>query len=131
MKYLIIVLVGFCTNLLSSQTTFKSNPDFEKKFIQEVFQNNISPGTQHYKNLLILLQDRVEFVKELPIKGEKYPKISQMPLFNKYNSQLERDVEFDPNSFNVLKYDLNFFSSFMKVYRFDNSDWIIIVHPKS
>ena len=64
-------------------------------------------------------------------KIEKYQKLSSIQLFNKYNESLKRDLEFNIETFNVLKYDLNFFSSHRKVYRIDNTDWLIIINPKS
>ena len=44
---------------------------------------------------------------------------------------ITRDTNFDQSSFNILKYDLNFFSPHTKVYRIDNTDWLIIINPKS
>lgn len=130
-KKLIVVLSILLFNTSFSQTTAKSNPDLEQQFIEEVFGTNIAKDSQHYKNLLILLRERVEFKNQSFEKIEKYQKLSSIQLFNKYNESLERDLEFDFKTFNVLKYDLNFFSSHRKVYRIDNTDWLIIINPKS
>lgn len=126
---LIVVLAFFVFNITFSQTTTKSNPGLEQRFIEEVFGSNIAKDGQHYKNLQKLLRERVIFTQESLQENEKFPKISQSPLFNKYNSELIRDVDFNENNFNVLKYNLNFFSPNTMVYRFDNSDWLIIINP--
>ena len=103
----------------------------EQQFIGEVFGTNITKESQHFKNLLILLRERVEFKNQPFEKIEKYQKLSSIQLFNKYNQFLTRDLEFNIETFNVLKYDLNFFSSHRKVYRIDNTDWLIIINPRS
>lgn len=130
-KKLFVVLTFLLVNSAFSQTTAKSNPDLQQSFIEEVFGTNITKDGQHYKNLQILLLERIEFTNVKLDQHEKFPKLSQQPLFNKYNDKISRDVNFDQNNFNVLKYDLNFFSPRTKVYRIDNSDWLIIIHPQS
>jgi hypothetical protein len=111
-------------NTAYSQTTAKSHPDLEQQFIGEVFGTNITKESQHFKNLLILLRERVEFKNQPFEKIEKYQKLSSIQLFNKYNESLKRDLEFNIET-------LNFFSSHRKVYRIDNTDWLIIINPKS
>lgn len=130
-KKLFVVLSILLFNTTYSQTTAKSNPDMEQRFIEEVFGTNITTDSQHYKNLLILLRERVEFKNQPFEKTEKYQKLSSIQLFNKYNEFLKRDLEFDLETFNILKYDLIFFSGHRKVYRIDNTDWLIIINPKS
>lgn len=130
-KKLIFVLSILLFNTTFSQTTAKSNPNLEQQFIEEVFGATITKDSQHYKNLQILLRERVEFKNQPFDQTEKYKKLSNLPLFNKYNQFLTRDLEFNIETFNVLKYDLNFFSSHRKVYRIDNTDWLIIINPRS
>ena len=74
-----------------------------------------------------LLQQRVKIVVEPYATGESYKKLSEVKLFDKYNKDLTRDQEFNLETFNVLKYDLYFFSQSIRVYRIDNTDYIIKV----
>lgn len=115
----------------SKQITVKSNPSLEDEFITLVFGNNVMKGSQHHKNLIDLLQNRIEFTKltKSSNSDKDYPNIDQVPLFNKYNNSITRDTTFDEKTFNVLKYDLNFFSKFTKIYRVNNTDWVIIIKP--
>lgn len=115
----------------SKQITVKSNPSLEDEFITTVFGKNVVKGSQHHKNLIDLLQNRIEFTKlaKNSVSDKDYPNIDQAPLFNKYNNTITRDTAFDENTFNVLKYDLNFFSTFTKIYRITNTDWVIIIKP--
>lgn len=128
-KKIIVVLSILLFNISFSQDNLKSNQDLEQRFIEEVFGANITKDSQHYKNLLMLLRERVLFSNVVLDQDEKFPKLSQQPLFNKYNEEITRDTNFYHSSFNVLKYDLNFFSPHTKVYRIDNTDWLIIIHP--
>lgn len=115
----------------SKQTIVKSNPNLEDEFITLVFGDNVVKGSQHHKNLIDLLQNRIEFTKLVKSSDsdKDYPNIDQAPLFNKYNKSITRDATFDENTFNVLKYDLIFFSNFTKIYRINNTDWVIIIKP--
>jgi hypothetical protein len=118
-------------NYESKQTTIKSNPNLEDEFITSVFGDNVVVGSQHHKNLIDLLQNRIEFTKLVKSSDsdKDYPNIAKVPLFNKYNKSITRDSTFDENTFNVLKYDLIFFSNFTKIYRINNTDWVIIIKP--
>ena len=126
---LFVVLSFLVYNITFSQTTAKSNPKLESQFIVDVFGNTLAIDSQHYKNLQKLLRERVVFIQEPFQENEKFPNISQAPLLNKYNSELVKDLTFDENNFNILKYNLNFFSPNTKVYRFDSSDWLIVINP--
>jgi hypothetical protein len=74
-----------------------------------------------------MLSLRFEIRKLKMEAGEKFPRLSQIPLFNKYNPSLQRDAAFDPTNFNPLKYDLEFFAPTDKVYRVDGSDYILFI----
>ncbi len=115
----------------SKQTIVKSNPNLTDDYITAVFGDNVVIGSQHHKSLVDLLQNRVEFTKlvKSTASDKDYPNIDQVPLFNKYNQSITRDTTFDENTFNVLKYDLIFFSNFTKIYRINNTDWVIIIKP--
>lgn len=132
--YLFLIVFSLASNAQDKSKndltlSLKSNDKLESKFINEVFGNHITIDSQQYKNLVELLQNRVSFTKSEITKDEKYTKLSEIKLFNKYNALLKRDETFESSTFNILKYDLNFYSSYPKVYRFDNSDWIIVIQP--
>ncbi|WP_177763607.1 hypothetical protein [Flavobacterium sp. I3-2] len=76
--------------------------------------------------LNLLLEKRVKIIIEPYATNEKYPKLSEFTLNNSYNKDLKRDEVFDVNTFNVLKYNLSFFSNReIKYYRVDNTDYLI------
>lgn len=107
------------------------NPKIQEVFgskTQEILNNN----PEQIKLFTELLENRLKIV-ELPLSSveDKYIKLSTMPLLNKYNPSLTRDVVFDINTFNPLKYNLNFFSNKVEVYRIDNTDYVIVINPQS
>ena len=93
---------------------------------QEIAQND----PERIKVLNDLLDNRIKIV-ESPIVGtDKYTKLSTVPLQNKYNPAITRDLTFDPNNFNPLKYSMNFFTSEVQIYRVDNTDYLIVIQQQ-
>lgn len=93
----------------------------------------VSNDKDRLKMLNDLLQQRTSLVQK-PIDGtEKLPKISTIPLFNKYNPGLKRDATgaaFDPQQFNVLKYKIPFTAINTRLYRIDGTNYILVVKPQ-
>ena len=102
--------------------------------ITEVFGNQtqtlVANDRDRLKGLTTLLNERIKYVYSEEKSDEKYVKLSTVPLFNKYNPELQRDLVFDQGTFNVLKYNLPFFSQYKKIYRIDNSNYLLIIHPQ-
>lgn len=102
--------------------------------IQEVYGNMteelVSKDPDRLKFLNDLLQNRLTIEKtQKNLEGYNIQKLSEVPLFNKFNPGLKRDAEFNPNSFNPLKYLLNFYSFEIEpvYYIIDNTDYIIVI----
>ncbi len=127
---LFVLVVFICTlNIYAQENQDSSSTSLTK--IKEVYGDyyekivlNDPARTQILTNLL---ENRIEFLQTPITPDEKYEKLSKFSLFNKYNSTLERDSEFIPETFNVLKYNLSFYLKYDKIIRFDNSDWLIII----
>ena len=105
--------------------------------IQEVYGDKTQEMVVNHPNMLeflnTLLEKRIK-IEELPAETDrsKYARLSQVGLLNKYNSSLQRDAVFNPETFNALKYDLDFSSnSTRKVYVVDNTNYIIIIEPQT
>jgi hypothetical protein len=124
-------LTAFCIvfvniNVISAQ---QINPK-----IQEVYGNMTEQIAQNepdrIKALNDLLENRIKIIISPIIGDDKYTKLSSVPLLNKYNPNLERDKEFDPENFNPLKYNMNFFTAQTQVYRVDYTDYIIVIEKQ-
>jgi hypothetical protein len=90
---------------------------------EQIFKND----PERLIQLNDLLQNRVSIIISPNSFKDKYPKLSSVGLLNKYNPNLKRDAFFDASTFNVLKYDLNFFSNASFFYRIDNTDYLIVI----
>ena len=78
-----------------------------------------------------LIENRIKIIESIFEDNEKYTKLSAVALLNKYNPSLLRDEFFEINTFNPLKYNLNFFSNTTEVYRIDGTNYIIVIIPQS
>lgn len=103
--------------------------------IQEVYGDKTQQIMKNEPERIIALNDlldnRIKIVVSPVVGEDKYTKLSSVELLNKYNPNLKRDEGFDPNNFNALKYNMNFFNSQAVVYRVDNTDYIIVIKPQS
>ncbi len=99
--------------------------------IQEVYADKTQelvvnrPSRLAYLN--DILQNRVIIETMVNEAGDKFPKLSQVELLNKYNPVLSREAVFNPETFNPLKYNFEFFSKSDVIYRVDNTDYVIII----
>ncbi len=104
----------------------------EKAMIEEVYQSQsealIYNNPKALKDIKHLLRNRILIYKESNTKYQKKTKLlSQIPLNNQYNSNLKRDVVFNKERFNPLKYQLDFFKNGTYLYRIDKTDYFIQV----
>ena len=133
MKHLFCFFLTFA--LVALANISDANAQQVNAKIQEVYgdktQEIVQNDPERIKVLNDLLDNRIKIV-ESPIVGEdKYPKLSSVPLANKYNPNLQRDLVFDPNNFNPLKYNMNFFTPTVQIYRVDNTDYIIVINTQN
>lgn len=90
-----------------------------------------SNNPELYQAFYNLLDRRIYYKMERETLDEKYPKLSQIGLLSKNNASISHDATFDANTFNPLKYDLNFFDpKNTQIYRFDGTDYLIIIEPQ-
>lgn len=81
------------------------------------------------KDFKHLLRNRIQ-IQEMPKliqHSEKFSLLSEAGLFNSYNKSLKADTSFNINTFNVLKYNLQFYNNGTKIYRIDNTNYFIII----
>lgn len=102
-------------------------------FIREVFADQADVLVlQSNSTRLHDIEDflaRVQVVHKPEYKGKKFALLSTVGLVNKYNQGLMRDAVCNPATFNPLKYHFPIASKSKKIYRFDNTDYLIIIQP--
>ena len=99
------------------------------EFSQTIFSNKTL-----LKNYKDILRNRVVLI---PINLEKYsldpkfheiPELSSVPLFTTYNGSLQVDRVINKDTFNPLKYEINFFPREATIYR--QANYLIKILPQ-
>ncbi len=133
MKQLIIALICFA---LSTQVKAQQgNSQLINTKIQEVFadkaQELVLNDPLRLEIYTDLLENRIKIIESPKSTDEKCIKLSDVALLNKYNPNLTRDVVFDPNNFNALKYNFNILPKTPAVYRVDNTNYLIVIQAQT
>ena len=134
--YLLLLLLSFSVNSMYSQTveTAKQTTLNVDPRIIEVYgdqlQTLVLDVPNRLRDLNDILTNRVKIETVKIEEHEKYFKFSSVELFNKYNSNLAKDLEIDLATFNPLKYILQFHANYVVTYRIDNTDKAIVIYPQ-
>lgn len=104
----------------------------EKLQLEEVYGNKLNDYVlshpQRLKDIKNILRNRVEYLRiPNPHDQKPCPLLSEIPLFNNYAPDLKRDLVFNPQTFNPLKYQFNFYARGSYMYRVDNTDYFIVI----
>lgn len=125
---------SFFNNSGSRTVVFKSNVKMplnnnEKRMLIEVYgeslKENVLDKPERLKSIKNILRNRVEIYSILNYEKE-YKLLSQVPLFDKYNTLIERK-KFKKTEFNPLKYNFDFYAKGTQVFRVDNTDYYIVI----
>jgi hypothetical protein len=129
MKSLVFMFImGLCSLKIHSQTI---DPKIQEVYAAKT-QELVAQNPDWLVSMNDFIQNRVTVSQIIldPI-NDKYKKLSEVKLINKYNPDLQRDVVFDPTNFNPLKYDFVFSAKSTMVYRVDNTNYVIVIAPQS
>lgn len=103
-----------------------------KKFTVEVYANTEYAGPKYIEhNQSLLARTIIKKITSNP--PAQYTNLSTVKLIDKYNAvERENASNFNPSTFNPLKYDLNYYSKTTEpiFYRVDHTDYYIIINPK-
>jgi len=121
-------------NLASKTVVFNKNVKdplntLEKNMLIEVYgeslQKYVLNNPERLRSIKNIIRNRVEILN-LPNYPKDYKLLSQVPLFNKYNSSLKRE-SFRKTTFNPLRYTFDFYTNETQVFRVDNTDYYIVI----
>ena len=133
MKQLIIALTYF--TLSSSVYAQQAQVEPVNPKIIEVFADKTQELILDNPDRLALyndfLENRVRVIESQKSGDDKFIKLSSVSLMNKYNATLTRDLVFDPNNFNPLKYALDILPKTTMIYRVDNTNYLIVIQPQT
>lgn len=129
-----LIVLSACYNS-NAQTTAASAQQINaktKNYAEEVYKDYTIYTTPGHLALYEENLSRVE-VKTIPAaNNENYTLLSSVDLKNKYNPQLTRDNagNFNPLQFNALKYLFDFYPKQDKIYRVDNTQYVVVIHAR-
>lgn len=126
-----LILTQFIVFSGHSQITKEKSTAYIKEFFGDKYNVFVNEQPQRIASYLNLLTERIEFKKISNSKGEKYIKISELELFNKFNPNIRRDSSYDISTFNPLKYSMQFFNLKTNIYRLEGTEWVIIVKAQN
>ena len=131
---LFIIAQSKSKNFGSKTVVFNQNVNlplnsFEKEILKNVYREslkeNVLDKPERLKSIKNIIRNRVEV-----ITMSNYPKdyqlLSQVPLFDKYNTTLKRE-KFSLSKFNPFKYNFDFYAKQTQVVRVDNTDYYIVI----
>tara|TARA_Y200000002_G_scaffold168734_1_gene139164 strand:- start:851 stop:1288 length:438 start_codon:yes stop_codon:yes gene_type:complete len=95
----------------------------EAAFEDELYLNRIYSSISLITDIKDILRNRVS------IELENIKDISHLPLLSSLNFKVK--TKFDLRNFNPLLYDFDFQSKTQKMFRVDDTNYVIIVKPKS
>ncbi len=146
-KIVIFLITGLLCNLSFAQTTQKQTPlpivnynenvkspltQKELSQIKEVYaeysNQYVLDKPQRLKDIKNILRNRV-IIRQIQNRNDvkNVIELSDVALFNDFNSELKRDITFNPDTFNPLKYKLNFYSRSGYMYHVDGTNYYIIL----
>jgi hypothetical protein len=128
--YSVLTFVLFAATNISSLSAQQIHSKIQEVYAdktQELVGND--PARLDFLN--DLLDNRINIIESELTPTDKYTKLSSVTLLNKYNSSLTRDAVFDPLTFNPLKYNFPLSASKTIIYRVDNTDYLIVIHPQT
>jgi hypothetical protein len=104
----------------------------ELQLITEAFgsktQSLVLDNAAYLQDLKNLLRNRIRIEKVSDAsKQKKVRLLSEIPLNKTHNPAVTREQEFNINTFNPLKYQMDFFSNGTYLYRVDDTDYFITI----
>lgn len=143
----ILLLLPFCSSgqekgnkIPLKVIEFKDNVDLpltakERRQIDEVYgpyaEKYIYNNAFRLKSIKDILRNRVVIELITNKRDQKNcQKLSEIPVFNSFVPDLERDKTFDPQNFNPLKFNFAFHSKGSTIYQVDNTNYFITIESQ-
>lgn len=102
-------------------------------FIKEAYADNFNfflNDNSRYTLLVDFFQNRLSFVTSIKYEGKVFKNISDLELDTKYNSNQQRDLTYDIQTFNPLKYKIELFPQKTIVYKLGNTQYYMLIQPR-
>ena len=130
------ILLGF-NHSLTAQENKKHEKDINFKNIAELYYE-VNQGFKDYPlndERMSIYEDRLKRTKYCFLEDlvdQQLQKISSITVFNKLNPTLKQDLFIeDINDFNPLKYNFSYYEDKDQFFLIDQTNYVIIIKPKS
>lgn len=134
MKRLLLMVAVTASSFSFSQAVDLKVPiEKTNDFISEVFGPTfLTTNPQLVTTFQQLLNQRISYLEQAAVQGEKYPLLSSYQLITKNNPSLTGIATevFRLENFNPLQYDFGFFSSNTLIIRIDGTKYLMVVKPQ-
>ncbi|MNS31819.1 MULTISPECIES: hypothetical protein [Edaphocola] len=127
------ILFLLCTGMLAGYTMkAQTNTGAVNPKITAVYGTHVntlmSQDPQRLTLLNQLLTDRIQIMElDQATAMDKFPALSNQPVFNKYVPGLTVDAVYNPATFNPLKYNLSFFNYGDVGYWIDGTNKVLMI----
>ncbi len=135
-QFIIIAFIFLFATLSFSQVKLKTT--FTEReindFIIEVFQDQathlvFNPRSKRMKLITDFFNKQFSVEYSPQYSGKKFKQVSDLGLNNKYNKSLVLDRNYNPRTFNPLKYKFPLSSKSKEMYRVGHTNYIISIKP--
>lgn len=143
-KYFLLVplIAIFLTSFMRSSDIEESNAlAFEQQtftkakidnFIREAYADNydvVFNDQRRYNMIVDFFQNRLSYEMNSEYSAKMVSNITDLELSTKYNANQQRDLSFDIDTFNPLKYKFEFSPQKSKIYKLGNTEYYMLVKP--
>lgn len=126
---LILLTICISTAFSGMSQEQKVNINNAQLFANEVFKNTPEYATTAYIEKYKAKMERIAIVQiaEEKLNAVKFVNLSEVPLMDKYNDNLTHDIagNFDPSTFNPLKYRFNYNLNYDQYFRVVGTNYFI------
>lgn len=112
----------------------KHSDEFIKNCIIEIFQEKanelvFNSNSMRYSLMSNFIKNNIVVEYRPEYQGKGFESTKSLPLNNKYNSTIQRDLSYQIGEFNPLKYAVSMSPNKKTLYRIADSDYIMIISP--
>lgn len=104
--------------------------------LEEIYGNRLQDRVLSRPNVLAeikdILRNRIDIIELNDLRDQKpCTLLSQVALYKVFNPEVRRDRDFNPSTFNPLKYAFNYRLKGASIYRVDDTNYFIVIKARS
>lgn len=130
----LILLLFFSYSYGQEIQNKKYSDQYIEDCIREVFQDQadvlvLNSNSIRYSFMSNFIKNQVTVEYHPEYKGKGFVSTNSLPLNNKYNAKIKRDIFYSSSTFNPLKYQFSMNPNKKTIYRIGTTDYLMIISP--